>query len=263
VCNMLIARPTGPAPPRQLEWYGGLPFGHSQFWKAGREQDVDDRDDQPQGRGGQDEPRGPPRGLCGGEGVSTGVVDLDPQGTATKWDIRRSDAGMHVGAEVISAQPASLPRLLEAARKSGAKLMILDTAPHADSMSVDAARVASMILIPCRPAIADIEAIPASADIARLAKRPFAVVLNSIGSQGSREHEARQELRRLGLDLAPVALGQRVAYGDAMIPGEGVTEHRPGSQAAVEITALLDWVMQTLARSTNRAVGSSLGREVA
>jgi chromosome partitioning protein len=198
-----------------------------------------------------------------GRGIPTGVVDLDPQGTATKWGIRRSEAGTHAGAEVISAQPASLPKLLETARRSGAQLMILDTAPHADSMSVDAARAASFILIPCRPAIADLEAIPASADIARLAKRPFAVVLNAVGAQGSRESEARQELQRLGLDLAPVALGHRVAYGDAMIPGEGVTEHRPGSQSAAEIEALFDWIMLTLDGSTTRPAELATSRGVA
>ena len=196
-----------------------------------------------------------------GRGISTGVVDLDPQGTATKWGLRRAESGSRVGAEVISAQPASLPKLLDTAKRAGAKLMILDTAPHADSLSVDAARSSSFVLIPCRPAIADLEAIPASADIARLAKRPFAVVLNAVGSQGSREAEARQELERLGLDLAPVALGHRVAYGDAMIPGEGVTEHRPGSQSAVEIEALFDWLKEMVDLSEARPLELATTRE--
>ncbi len=197
-----------------------------------------------------------------GRGIPTGVVDLDPQGTATKWGLRRTESSSRAGAEVISAQPASLPKLLETAKRAGAKLMILDTAPHADSLSVDAARASSFILIPCRPAIADLEAIPASADIARLAKRPFAVVLNAVGAQGSREAEARQELERLGLDLAPVALGHRVAYGDAMIPGEGVTEHRPSSQSALEIEALFDWLIQKVDLSDIRPLELATPREV-
>ena len=187
-----------------------------------------------------------------GRGVPTGIVDMDPQGTATKWGLRRTEAGLRSGAEVIAAQPASLPKLLESAKRAGAQLMILDTAPHADSLSVDAARAASFILIPCRPAIADIEAILASADIARLAKRPFAVVLNAVGAQGSREEEARQELERLGLDVAPTALGYRVAYGDAMIPGEGATEHKPGSQSAGEVEALFEWLCRMVDLSDTR-----------
>lgn len=189
-----------------------------------------------------------------GKGIPTGIVDLDPQGTATKWGMRRLENDLRSGAEVISAQPTSVPRLLENARGAGAQLMILDTAPHADSIAVDAARAANFVLIPCRPAIADLEAIPASADIARLAKTPFAVVLNSVGTQGARENEARQELQRLGLDLAPAALGHRVAYADAMIPGEGVTEHRNGAQAAAEIEALFTWLWVAVDGSTRRVV---------
>ncbi|MEE3504032.1 AAA family ATPase [Acidiphilium acidophilum] len=189
-----------------------------------------------------------------GKGVATGIVDLDPQGTATKWGMRRSDNELRSGAEVVSAQPTSVPRLLDAARAAGAKLMILDTAPHADSIAVDAARVSDFVLIPCRPAIADLEAIPASADIARLAKTPFAVVLNSVGAQGARENEARQELQRLGLELAPTSLGHRVAYADAMIPGEGVTEHRNGTQASAEIEELFNWLWAMVERSTRHAI---------
>src|SRR3954470_8097062 len=77
-----------------------------------------------------------------GSGLATGVVDLDPQGTATKWGLRRAEASIRAGAEVVSALPASLPKLLQTARKSGAQLMILDTAPHADAMAVEAARAA-------------------------------------------------------------------------------------------------------------------------
>ncbi len=189
-----------------------------------------------------------------GKGIPTGIVDLDPQGTATKWGMRRLENEFRSGAEVISAQPTGVPQLLKAARDAGAKLMILDTAPHADSIAVDAARAANFVLIPCRPAIADLEAIPASADIARLARAPFAVVLNSIGTQGARENEARQELQRLGLDLAPAAIGHRVAYADAMIPGEGVTEFRNATQAAAEIDALFTWLWATVEGSTRRAV---------
>jgi chromosome partitioning protein len=189
-----------------------------------------------------------------GKGIATGIIDLDPQGTATKWGMRREENALRSGAEVMSAQPTGLHRLLDAARNAGAKLMIIDTAPHADSIAVDAARTADFVLIPCRPAIADLEAIPASADIARLAKKPFAVVLNSVGTQGAREAEARQELQRLGLELAPAALGHRVAYADAMIPGEGVTEHRGATQAAAEIDTLFSWLLKMVDGSTRRAV---------
>ncbi len=179
-----------------------------------------------------------------GKGMRAGIVDLDPQATSTKWGARRVENALSVGADVVSAQAFSLPKLLAEARSAGAHLMLLDTAPHADAMAVDAARAADFVLIPCRPAIADIEAIPASADIARLAGKPFAVVLNAAIAQGTRADEARSELERLGLVVAPVEVGHRVAFGDAMIPGQGVTEYRPSSAAAQEIEGLFDWMLR-------------------
>ena len=160
-----------------------------------------------------------------GRGLRAGIVDLDPQATSTKWGARRVESALHAGADVVSAQAFSLPKLLAEARDAGAGLTLLYTAPHADAMAVDAARAAGLpvraaivgdaaraadfVLTPCRPAIADIEAIPASADIARLAGKPFAVVLNAAVAQGTRADEARSELERLGLVVAPVEVGHR------------------------------------------------------
>ena len=199
-----------------------------------------------------------------GKGMRAGIVDLDPQATSTKWGARRAENASCAGADVVSAQAFSLPKLLAEARSAGARLMLLDTAPHADAMAVDAARAADFVLIPCRPAIADIEAIPASADIARLAGKPFAVVLNAAVAQGTRD-EARSELERLGLVVAPVEVGHRVAFGDAMIPGQGVTEYRSGSAAAQEIEKLFDWMLRHFGNdaASGRPVAARTRRRVA
>jgi chromosome partitioning protein len=50
---------------------------------------------------------------------------------------------------------------------------------HADRASLLAAKAADFILIPCRPAKFDLEAIEATIDVANLAKKPAAVVINS------------------------------------------------------------------------------------
>jgi chromosome partitioning protein len=189
------------------------------------------------------------------------VIDLDPQATATKWGTRRAEDSERQGAEVVSAQVVSLPKLLREAREAGADLMILDTAPHADAMAVDAARVADYVLIPCRPAIADLEAVPASADIVRLASKPFGVVLNAVGAQGTRGNEARSELERLGLIVSDVEIGHRVAFADAMIPGQGVTEYRPGSPAAFEIETLFDWTIRQTDTATSLPIDNTKGGE--
>ncbi len=200
-----------------------------------------------------------------GKGMPAGIIDLDPQATSTKWGACRVENALSVGADVVSAQAFSLPKLLADARSVGAHLMLLDTAPHADAMAVDAARAADFVLIPCQPAIADIEAITASADIARFARKPFAVVLNAAIALGTRADEARSELERLGLVVAPVEVGHRVAFGDAMIPGQGVTEYRPGSAAAQEIEGLFAWMLRHFGNdaASDRPVAIKTRRKIA
>ena len=77
----------------------------------------------------------------------------------------------------------------------------------------------------------------------------------------------RAELERLGLVVAPAEVGHRVAFGDAMIPGQGVTEYRPGSTAAQEIEGLFDWMLRHLGAETERPRGRPMAakksREIA
>src|SRR5208337_2207830 len=101
-------------------------------------------------------------------GHSAAIVDLDPQGTAASWgDRRQADAP-----EVVSGQAARLAVLIEAARANGADLLILDTAPNADQTALRAARVADVVLIPCRAATFDLEAIQATLTLSQLAQKP-------------------------------------------------------------------------------------------
>src|SRR5438046_1328007 len=88
-------------------------------------------------------------------GVRTAVFDLDPQASATSWADRRK----HPIPAVVAAQPPRLVNLLEQAAAQSAELVLIDSAPNADAASLAAARVADLILIPCRPAAFDLDAI--------------------------------------------------------------------------------------------------------
>src|SRR5690349_6010196 len=107
-------------------------------------------------------------------GQRVALVDLDPQATARRWgDKREAD-----GPEVVSDHPSRLTPLLDTARGNGAELVIVDTAPNADQAALGAARAADLVLVPCRPAAFDLEAIEATLDLAAIAKKPASVVLN-------------------------------------------------------------------------------------
>src|SRR6516162_6805684 len=80
-------------------------------------------------------------------GLTTAVIDLDPQASAASW----GDGRQQESPVVVSAQASRLNQVLSAAKEADARLAIIDTAPHSESAALAAAREADLILIPCRP----------------------------------------------------------------------------------------------------------------
>lgn len=170
-------------------------------------------------------------------GLATAIIDLDPQGTAASWGDRRR-AGEP---EVISGQAARLPTLIEAAQANGADCVILDTAPNADQTALRAASVADLVLIPCRAAMFDLEAIKTTLTLAQIAHKPAYVVLNAVPPRSGIGKEAAEGLARQGAQVAPVTLSQRVAFAHGVIDGRTAQEFDPGGKAAEEIAELYRW----------------------
>lgn len=180
-------------------------------------------------------------------GLTTAVIDLDPQASAKGWhDQRQKDAPV-----VISAQASRLSEVLETARAHGAGLVVIDTAPHSESASLAAARVADLVLIPCRPGILDIRAIATSADIIALAKKDAVVVLNAVPAQGHLHEDAEQAIRSYSLTVAPVRLVQRAAFVHSLTVGQTAVEFDPLGKAATEINELFQWICVRVHISTH------------
>jgi chromosome partitioning protein len=174
------------------------------------------------------------------DGHSAAVIDLDPQASAAGWGDSREAATP----AIVSAQASRLPQVLEAARNVGAALVIIDTAPHSESAALAAARAADLILIPCRPTILDLRAIGSTIDLAKLAGKPAAVVLNTVPPRGSLGEEAKQAVLGYGVGIAPVTVGQRAAFQHALTAGLAAQEYEPHGKAAEEITQLYMWTCE-------------------
>lgn len=173
------------------------------------------------------------------DGMPAAVIDLDPQSSAQGWSESRE------GDEpIVSGVPVSrLSRGLEMVRTSGVGLAVLDTPPNTGEASVAAARLADLVLIPCRPGILDIRAIGVTAEAVRQSGKPGFVVLNAVPVQGSRVVEdASAACAQHGLSVAPVVLHQRAAYGHALTIGLTVQEYEPDGRAAEEVSALWAWI---------------------
>lgn len=181
-------------------------------------------------------------------GHTAAVIDLDPQSSAGGWGESRAGEGP----TVAIAHAPRLASILEAAAANGATLAILDTAPHSQGDALAAAKAADFILIPCRPGILDLRAIGATVQIAQLAGKPAAVVLNACPPQGrALADEAEQAVKGYGVTVAPVRLVQRAAYAHSLAAGQTAQEYEPGGKAAEEISQLYTWACQHVGMSAN------------
>jgi chromosome partitioning protein len=178
-------------------------------------------------------------------GRASAVVDLDPQATASRWGDRRGEETP----VIVSAQPARLRQVLEAARGHGAELVLIDTPPRAEQAALEAAKAAGLVLIPCRPAIYDLETLATTAELVRYAGvPPIRVVLNGVPPRGPRRQQAEEVVRGLGLEACPAAFGYRAAFNDAGALGRSAAEHEPGGRAALEIQQVYEIVCELLNR---------------
>jgi chromosome partitioning protein len=175
------------------------------------------------------------------------LVDLDPQATAAKWGDRRQAKGeREPDAPAVLAVPAArLAQVLATARKQGASFVVLDTPPRSAETSIEAAKVADLVLLPVHPLINDIETLPAIRDLLRVSGDPKAYVLFiDAPVQGTRHQDAEAGAEKMGLQVCPVVLHHRSAYGDAANGGLSVTEFEPEGKAAQEVRELYQFILE-------------------
>lgn len=172
------------------------------------------------------------------------VLDLDPQTSSAEWHDAREDKLPHVE----SIQPSRLKKTVDHARTIGTDILLLDTAPHSESTSLEAARLADLVLIPTQPSIMDLRAMSKTIDLVKLVGVPAFAVLNGVHhNQKSTAVEAEKTISRLlGLPVCPFMVGNRVAYSRCLITGQVAQEIEPEGKAAYEIRQLFHWTQKQL-----------------
>src|SRR3712207_5405271 len=85
-------------------------------------------------------------------GHPTVLLDLDPQATAAKWGDKRDGKPP----DVVAAQAGRLSRLLEDAKRQGAGVAIIDTAPAADTAALEGVKGPDLVGGACPPSDFDL-----------------------------------------------------------------------------------------------------------
>jgi chromosome partitioning protein len=172
-------------------------------------------------------------------GIKSEIVDLDQQASASAWKDQREQATP----EVTSVAPGRLAHALKAAEKRGAEFVVIDTAPHSESAALDAARVADLVLVPCRPGYLDVHAIGRTANLISLTSKTGFVVLTQVPPRAlTIVVDATQAVATYGLKVAPTEIHLRAAYSHAIPAGLVAEELEPAGKAAEEMSALFSWL---------------------
>lgn len=176
------------------------------------------------------------------KGKATALIDLDPQASATFWsDIkRRTDIA-------TTALPAvRLGPTLEGLKSSGCDLVVIDTPPNARDVAYQAIERADLVLVPTKAWVLDMMAMSRTLDLVNQFGKRSSVVLTFVRENRPETRDALKALGEIGATVAPVRIGDRVAYARAQSEGLAPQEFEPNGAAAREIAALYSYMTRAL-----------------
>ena len=166
------------------------------------------------------------------------LIDADPQGSLSLWQKLRGTGEPH-----IRAATRSVSELVAAAKRNGYEWVFIDTPPTMSAVVEDAISAATMVIIPARPGVFDVDAVQETISACRSARKPYAVVINGAPALRNDQESPIVTMAREALAKfrAPVWGGQVTNRADlllALANGEGAREYNAEGRAATEINRL-------------------------
>ena len=191
------------------------------------------------------------------------LIDDDPQGSLSLWNALRKDAALP-----LKRVKRSIEDILKKAKQNGVEWVFIDTPPNMSLSVADAIQSATLVIIPCRPGVFDLDAVQETIGYARRARKPYAVVIN--GAPPKRE----------GVELPAVAyarecmvgwevpvwggqITQRANFSLALAEGEGAKEFDAQSNSADEIARLWPAIEKSVKAIRGARVGAAMHRVAA
>ncbi len=171
------------------------------------------------------------------------LLDVDPQGSLGAWYEAREERLGEAETGLTFRTSSSWGARREArnlARDHG--MVIVDTAPKADSDMRPAMDAADLALVPLQPTPVDLWASEQTLEIAAREKTLALLVLNRVPPRAALTRDMLVEIGKLEFPLAASQLGNRTAFAASMGDGRTVLESDPKGKSAAEVFALADEV---------------------
>jgi chromosome partitioning protein len=163
-------------------------------------------------------------------GRTVGLLDLDPQGSLTRWAEIRGDAALTCTASSDWKASADLRRM-----RRTHDVVLVDCPGNADILLRATIRDSDVVIAPCQPSAMDVWALAPVVEMAAKEKTPIKVILNRVPARGG---AVEQMVEQVAAPLFETRLGNRVAFATAVLEGRAAAELQPRSKAAAETDAL-------------------------
>jgi chromosome partitioning protein len=161
--------------------------------------------------------------------LSAGVVDTDPQGSATAWGEAATAAGTPLAVTVTSLPTARLVGRLPAAEH-----LVIDTPPGDLTITKAAIAVADLVLVPTAPTALDMNRVWATLDLTSEAGKPAAVLLVKVRAGTRAVGASASALTDEGVRVIDARIPLREAL--ALAWGDPVTDLYGYDLVAAELT---------------------------
>lgn len=166
------------------------------------------------------------------------LIDADPQGSLTLWHRLRES-----GEPPLVTAQRGFADIVKSAKKKDVEWVFIDTPPNVSPPVIEAIRAATLVVIPARPSLFDLDAVRQTVETARAHRKPYALVINAAPPrrqdvESSTVTQARENLASLDIPIWSGQITQRANFALALADGEGAKEYDSDSQAAEEIARL-------------------------
>src|SRR5580692_12229569 len=101
------------------------------------------------------------------------LIDADPQGSLTLWHSLRKG-----GEPLLRNATRGVDNLIKAAKDAGIEWVFIETPPQMAGIVNEAIKAATLVVIPARPSVFDLDAVKETIEYARERRKPYAIVIN-------------------------------------------------------------------------------------
>jgi chromosome partitioning protein len=166
------------------------------------------------------------------------LIDDDPQGSLTLWNGLRAESALP-----LKIVKRGIADIVKKAKRRGVEWVFVDTPPNTSASVLEAIEAATLVIIPCRPGLFDIDAVQETIGFAREARTPYAVVFNAAPPKRQEIESpavavARNCLAQLEVPVWGGQITHRSSFSLALTEGEGMKEYDSDPCSIAEISGL-------------------------